>query len=215
MVSLIDQLFVNLDMWRHFPAYQLERRADIFFSIYLPEYLKSERGYDVRCIIPEFPIRVGTIHSSTDINKSFKVDYLVKVDKPSSVLFVELKTDDKSRRDKQDWYLQAAQKEGMQSLLEGLRKIYRATDAKDKYRHLLRALQAANLIQRVDGHGFDILPDPNEISILYLQPHGEGSDTITFQELSEFVGKKQDALSKRFSESLREWSSSPAGANCI
>lgn len=29
----IDTLFKRMDAWRHFPNYQLERRADIFFSL--------------------------------------------------------------------------------------------------------------------------------------------------------------------------------------
>ena len=33
------QLFDRLDEWRDFPNYQLERRADIFFSLYLVEAL--------------------------------------------------------------------------------------------------------------------------------------------------------------------------------
>jgi hypothetical protein len=33
----IDTLFDRMDAWRHLPNYQLERRADIFFAMYLPE----------------------------------------------------------------------------------------------------------------------------------------------------------------------------------
>ena len=215
MNSLIDQLFANLDVWRHFPAYQLERRADVFFSIYLPDYLETERGFDVQAIIPEFPIRVGTIHSKKEINKSFKVDYLIKVRNPGRVLFVELKTDDSSRRLKQDWYLTAAQKVGMRSLLGGLKQIYHATSSKGKYRHLLRGLENANLIRFSGQEDFDIVDEENKISIVYLQPNGDGKDTITFDQLAKFVGKKQDDLSKRFSESLREWAATTPGANGI
>jgi hypothetical protein len=32
----IDALFDRMDTWRHFPNYQLERRADLFFASYLP-----------------------------------------------------------------------------------------------------------------------------------------------------------------------------------
>jgi len=31
----LQTIFRHLDCWRHLPAYQLERRADIFFSAYL------------------------------------------------------------------------------------------------------------------------------------------------------------------------------------
>lgn len=29
----LAHLFALLDQWRHFPAYQLERRADVFFAV--------------------------------------------------------------------------------------------------------------------------------------------------------------------------------------
>ena len=29
----IDTLFDRMDAWRHFPNYQLERRADVFFAL--------------------------------------------------------------------------------------------------------------------------------------------------------------------------------------
>jgi hypothetical protein len=35
----LNQMFEMLDRWRHLPAYQLERRADILFAIYLPGFL--------------------------------------------------------------------------------------------------------------------------------------------------------------------------------
>ena len=41
--SKINQLFNNLDTWRHLPNYQLERRADIFFSLYLAEVLQAQK----------------------------------------------------------------------------------------------------------------------------------------------------------------------------
>jgi hypothetical protein len=212
--NLINQLFANLDTWRHFPAYQLERRADIFFSIYLSEYLEVEHGYDVQSIIPEFPLRVGTLHSGLEhVNKSYKADYLVKLKNPSRVIFIELKTDNSSRRPKQDDYLQAAHDSGMQSLLSGLRSIYRATSSKEKYRHLLRELEHANLIRNICDDNFDILDETNPIEIIYLQPTGESKDVINFNQFATFVGKKQDELSQRFSTSLREWAIKTAGAN--
>jgi hypothetical protein len=47
----ITDLFDRLDAWRHFPNYQLERRADIFFALYLPEVLESTLGI---AITPRF-----------------------------------------------------------------------------------------------------------------------------------------------------------------
>ena len=58
----ITDLFDRLDAWRHFPNYQLERRADIFFALYLPEVLESTLGIAINPrLAPEFPVRIGTI----------------------------------------------------------------------------------------------------------------------------------------------------------
>ena len=35
----ITAIFDRMDSWRHLPGYQLERRADLLFSLYLPEAL--------------------------------------------------------------------------------------------------------------------------------------------------------------------------------
>jgi hypothetical protein len=54
----IENVFDRLDAWRHLPAYQLERRADIFFSRYLIGVLSEITGDDLEEeIIPEFPIK--------------------------------------------------------------------------------------------------------------------------------------------------------------
>jgi len=136
-VKYINEIFDNMDAWRHLPAYQLERRADIFFSIYLPDLLFNKFCVKIEGVIPEFPIRIGTIHPKLDINKSFKVDYLAKVKESNTIMFVELKTDQGFRRDKQDWYLERAKQVGLVELLEGVRKIFTATNSKKKYKYLL------------------------------------------------------------------------------
>lgn len=38
----ICALFDRMDNWRHLPSYQLERRADLIFSLYLPEVLVAK-----------------------------------------------------------------------------------------------------------------------------------------------------------------------------
>lgn len=59
----ISGLFGLLDRWRHLPDYQLERRADIFFALFLPEVLrahfaKQNRSIEINpVLIPEFPIK--------------------------------------------------------------------------------------------------------------------------------------------------------------
>ena len=90
-----------MDTWRHLPAYQLERRADIFFSIYLPEVLTEKFGAEIEGIVPEFPVHIGTI-SNIETNKSFKIDYLARAKNSQRLFFVKFKTDVGSRRLAQD-----------------------------------------------------------------------------------------------------------------
>jgi hypothetical protein len=38
---ITDRLFDLLDDWRRLPAYQLERRADIFFALHMEEIIRA------------------------------------------------------------------------------------------------------------------------------------------------------------------------------
>src|SRR5580765_1492626 len=58
-----------LDSWRHLPAYQLERRADVFFAFYLPRFLANKFGTPVSdLLIPEFPLHHRTIWPAVQRN---------------------------------------------------------------------------------------------------------------------------------------------------
>ena len=91
-VGPILQLFDRMDDWRHFPNYQLERRADILFSLYLCEVLESKLGFAIRDeLAPEFPVRIGTIYPDIPSDKSYKIDYLAMSASGKRPVFVELK----------------------------------------------------------------------------------------------------------------------------
>ncbi len=164
-------------------------------------------------MIPEFPIRIGTISEKTDINQSCKIDYLVKAKNHDTIIFVELKTDDGSRRDAQDQYLARAKQAGMVELLEGVRKIYKATNSKKKYRHLLTMLHDMSFIVLGNNWGFEIPKNNYAIEIIYIQPNNPHlyDNVITFKEVSEIVGRHDDELSLRFSQSLLKWADTKAG----
>ena len=113
--SRLCRVFQNLDRWRHLPAYQLERRADAFFSPYLKGLLEDftrDRLMDI--IIPELPIKDEHSH------RSAKVDYALFSEDRTVAYLVELKTDLGSRRESQDLYLERAKQMGFRSILEGL-----------------------------------------------------------------------------------------------
>ncbi len=213
-MSRIKGAFDLLDQWRHLPAYQLERRVDIFFALYLPEIIAHKFSLDTKIIIPEFPIRVGEIYDDVLINKSFKVDYLVVTGKRNHFVFVELKTDANSIRPKQNSYLVKARSAGMRKLISGIIKICDATQQKKKYGTLMRLLNAAGLVEIADNRYKNLASDGAQIEVLYIQPGTANNDfkTILFSELAEIVGKHNDEVSQRFAKSIRAWEEPPGEA---
>ncbi len=197
----------------------------------------SIRGItNISAIIPEFPVRVGEVYPETGTNRSFKIDYLVIT--PESVWLVELKTDVGSRREKQDEYLARSKALGLDGLLTGLLKIYKATKAKEKYRCLLEELCDAGVLVR-DGDGcYGKGGLDRGCEVLYLQPkHSDelinddestpmsvrapsrtgntAKDTIiTFQDIID-SGVLTGEIGERFAESLREWGAVKAGNDSL
>jgi len=197
---MINELFDLMDKWRHYPNWQLERRADIFFALYLEKILATTGVSKVRLIIPEFPVRIGEI-SEVDINKSKKIDYLVLSE--SEVILVELKTDNSSRRLEQDDYLRKAQEIGLGALIAGVKKIYQATIAKKKYDYLMKDISTIEATA-----DYAKLP----MRIIYIQPNGIGSDIVNFETIAKIEAIDGD-IGTRFRKSLREWGDTVAGEN--
>ena len=225
----IDTLFDRMDDWRHFPNYQLERRADIFFALYLPEVLEAKIGLPMRPeLAPEFPVRIGTIYPNIPSYKSYKIDYVALSAAADKAVLVELKTEGLSRRPEQDKYLLSAQKAGLPALLGGLLEIFRATNAKRKYFCLLQHLESMGLLRipmqmknimaggalqgaTVGSRQIEITAKTTENLIVYVQPNGNGTDIISFREFADVVRRHDDPMSQRFAVSLCEWAEIQAG----
>jgi hypothetical protein len=208
---LIDRLFSLLDDWRNLPAYQLERRADIFFAIYLDKIIKSKFGDSIDFIVPEFPVRVGDVSEKLpDLNKSFKIDYVAVCEAAKKVYFIELKTDQGSRRDKQDWYLDKAKQINITKLVDGIIKIYGATIQKRKYDNLISLLTKIGWVL-TDSGIFTNTSKDYEIVVVYIQPVNQNNEynIISFAEVSSFLNDQYDDLTKRFVQSLTSWTTNP------
>jgi len=76
ILGLLTNLF-------QFPNYQSERRADIFFTYFLPKILGSNGKHE--CIIPEFPILTKVLNPNQirNDNKAIKVEELMRKDSVS------------------------------------------------------------------------------------------------------------------------------------
>lgn len=228
-MNTFDSVFDQLDQWRHLPDYQLERRADIFFAVHLPAFLSHRYGVAVNpLLVPEFPLRIGTINPHIPINQSFKIDYLAIAEDLSRAWFVELKTDAGSRREKQNAYLKAAQHVGLPALIQGVLQITAATNAKRKYCCLLRLLERLSLLKLSDDlaealtsqHGSSAvnacLPHISidcpamPIEVVFLQPRSSALDEIGFIEFADWL-ETHGGTAQRFAASLRRWAAVDAG----
>ena len=222
----IERVFDMLDRWRHLPAYQLERRADIFFALFLPEVLGRHFGISVNpTLVPEFPIKHEVYNTSN------KADYLALQEsqdgKPAARAFlVELKTDMASRRDEQDKYLGDAVDMGLKELVKGVLDICSASNQKPKYVHLLKLLSDVGLIEYEDGL-FPVARGYSEVlkrirdeverrtvwpslEVVYIQP---STDIIDFKEFADVLEEGGgEGIRILFAKRLRRWAIDKAGS---
>ncbi len=91
----LEDLFRTLDHWRHLPAYRLEPAVAPFLGLFLRDILHEIIEIKTHpTVIPEFPLRIGTLHSNKKRpNQSIKVDYVAFSSDSKNAFFVELKTD--------------------------------------------------------------------------------------------------------------------------
>lgn len=215
----INELFDLMDKWRYFPAYQLERRSDIFFAIYLKTLISEQYKFQIDTIIPEFPVRVGTVYQN-ESNESFKMDYVAVCQEMKKVFLVELKTDVSSVRENQIKYFKRAQKINVKGLVDGLIKIYDATNQKTKYQNLLREVERLGWLTQSTGRiiNHDKVYD---IDILYILPerkqlentidlqYDESIKVLTFDDIIHILKSHPDGVSVRFIQSLERWKVNP------
>lgn len=149
MKNKINAVFDRFDKWRNFSGYQLERRADIFFSFYIVEivekYIKDDSIRISNVVIPEYPIK------TKETDQSFSIDYALfgenLQNNESIVFFIELKTDMASFNINQQDYLLKAQEDGFEKTIDDIKeKLRKNSSSRQKNFHLLNALKDANVI---------------------------------------------------------------------
>ncbi|MBF0430757.1 MAG: hypothetical protein HQK83_05730 [Fibrobacteria bacterium] len=218
----IQQVFNRLEAWGQLPSYQLERRIDIFFSLYIPEALEQKLGKSFSSLlVPEFPFLKKLADKKIKNYQSFRIDYLALDTYGETAILLELKTTNKSRNKTQDTYLQAAQKKEFKHLLKGVIESFKHADAdgRVKYFELLKLLEELEQIRipdnmkeimaRKNKTGLKVTADSIEIvsrikntKVIYLQPQGNRPGIINFAEFKTVVDKHRDKLSRNFSRIL-------------
>lgn len=210
----IRKMFDTLDCWRHLPAYQLERRIDIFFAMYLPYVLKMCHKVKIKeYLVPEFPIKQDSS------NRSDKADYLAISEDGSRVFLIEVKTDIKSRRKDQDNTYQRAKNMGLSLLVDGIISIRCKTKQPRKYDNLFDLLAKLDLVC-VEAHQRKIVKRYKNtvgklkpsIEILYIQPKNCSSEqnVITFRQFADKIEGHGD-VATLFAGYLRRWANVEAG----
>ena len=197
IVGSVQSYFSMLRDWKQLPAYRAEPRVDSIVGFALPEILLHNRNERVTLVIPELPLRIGSVqplHEGKSFsNKSYKVDFFVMTEGGKNYL-VEFKTDSGSRREKQDDYLDAARNVGLGAVVEGILKLYQATTYKKKYRYLLAKLEEAGLASSETAEYTASVAD-DRLHVLYIQPHATDEDVE--RDILDFVALSE-ALRKRF-----------------
>ena len=223
----IADLFGLLDGWRHLPNYQLERRADIFFALFLPEVLENRCGIKIKCpLIPEFPI----YKNENDGGHKY-ADYFVLSDDEQQGILVELKTDMASRvschGSKQHEILHDVASRGPRDLIKDVIWLAKNTNnskpTRQKYVHLLSHLLDLNLVKfdptlyekafAENSRGITKMlcnVEPTEEvykgrpcrKVIYIQPtpDSDNQNVICFNTFSDVIVE-----SDRGSKDIRQW----------
>lgn len=204
--ELVNEIFDRLDEWRNFPAYLLEGRADIFFGIYLPNIIRKKFGSEIDHIIPEFPIKAGSIFNTdpTQASLPLKVNFLAISESEKEVYMISLKTDINSLRPLQYNHLHKAKEHNIKSIVDGILDIQHASMLKKKYNNLLQQLQKVGWL---DDSLKRNTAGQYKIKVVYIQPSdNSGSDEIiTFDNIIKYLKDKEDFFTQRFCQSLSAW----------
>lgn len=210
----LDKIFEYLNDWMKLPKYQLERRVDIFFSIYLEEILskKLEIGKEqIKEILPEFPLRKEK-KTGKEIYASNNADYAVFVAKNEKIkmYLVELKTEMDSISGIQKEYYKTAKGKKLKEILKDIIEIEKKSDQWRKYDYLLGKLERLDLIKINKDNGknyrkeWKVITDnisKDKIEVIYITPiNPENCEytNITFKDVREFLKNGEGEFVKNF-----------------
>lgn len=233
----VADAFRLMDKWRHLPAYRLEARSAPFFALFLRDVLSRRLNVDLHpIIIPEFPLRKGTLLGDNRSNQSYNVDYVAFSRDRQTAFLVELKTDMSMIDRAQEKYLRCARERKLGPLVCGIIAICRKSRKRRKYVHLLHHLANLGLVSLGERQPLykATFPTPrsgwrevfehvratvdgklHHTRIIYIQPREPNEDRrrddfeyIHFDEVADIVQPLGD-LGRVFAHYLREWRRDP------
>jgi hypothetical protein len=192
----------------------LERRADIFFAVYLKRILEAELDIDVVNIIPEFPLK------KESSNQSVKADYACFTS-TKKVVLVELKTDNDSLTQEQLDDYRRALAAGWEKVIDGVNAIQEISTERKKYKALGSSLKETSSVsvsragktkQWAARGGWSFYG-----KIAVIKPSMEKRDKkkfnadgkvvfIPFRKVAKYLEADRSELASRFVESLDDWS---------
>lgn len=194
--------------WKKLPAYRAEPRIDSLIGYYLKDILSSKLADQITGIIPEFPLRLGSVNPAINdknyADRSYKVDFLAIGSKGINYL-VEFKTDGKSLRPGQDKYLIQGERVGTEKIIQGVLRISGVSSYKVKYKHLLDKMRKYGILDENKEYS-GINPSMKKIYVIPFNKTNS-SDTIDFKDIIEWFELKpqKDSFEEGLIEALRIW----------
>ncbi|MFD0836694.1 hypothetical protein ACFQ0I_13025 [Mariniflexile aquimaris] len=200
--------FEMMKDWKKLPAYKAEPRIDSLIGYFLEPILADFLKEKIEGVIPELPIRLGTVQPKLENTKyaerSYKVDFFA-VGKNGTNYLIEFKTDTNSRRTKQDEYLNNSKQLGTANIINGILKISNVSTYITKYNHLKSKLQQVGLLDADNKYN----GKNKELEIIYIQPvnHNNENLVIDFNWIADWLEKnnKKDSFETELSNALRIW----------
>lgn len=213
----LQKMLGNLDRWRHFPKYQLERRADLFFSLFLREIVQHS-GFTGqkqlhRALLPEFPYKnVEERHTTVNF------DYVLFSEELDTAYIVELKTDPESSGDVNNPYL-AELEDGditFTDIISGLVRVARKSPHKLKYQRLLEELQEIGVVEKDENGGWRCIRQMGKPVIVYLAPGIKKTARdqirlIDFHQAAATLEALGGEVEQLLAAHLRQWQDIKAG----
>ena len=210
----LDKIFEYLNDWMKLPKYQLKRKVDRFFSIYLEEILSKKleiRKKQIKEILPEFPLRKEK-KTGKEIYASNNADYAVFVAENEKIkmYLVELKTEMDSISGIQKEYYKTAKGKKLKEILKDIIEIEKKSDQWRKYDYLLGKLERLDLIKINKDNGknyrkeWKVITDninKDKIEVIYITPiNPENCEytNITFKDVREFLKNGEGEFVKNF-----------------